>query len=120
MRLGGLSGGSGAGYDLAAEEVSKGMAEGRYLLVDVREPNEVRGRSYPGAVDRSTLEFRSEGYSRSQGKQVVFGLPVREKIVTASLAAQKPAGWPYDKHLAGACWPGRPRDCDQDRRLTSP
>ena len=27
--------------DLTAEEVSKGMSEGRYLLVDVREPNAV-------------------------------------------------------------------------------
>ncbi|MFZ0813095.1 MAG: rhodanese-like domain-containing protein, partial [Bradyrhizobium sp.] len=25
-------------HDLTAEEVSKGMADGRYLLVDVREP----------------------------------------------------------------------------------
>src|ERR1700722_12879013 len=37
-------------HDLAAEEVSRGMAEGRYLLVDVREPNEVAADAYPGAV----------------------------------------------------------------------
>ena len=28
-------------HDLTPEDVSKGIAEGRYLLVDVREPNEV-------------------------------------------------------------------------------
>ena len=37
-------------HDLTPEEVSKGMAEGRYLLIDVREPNEVAVESYPGAV----------------------------------------------------------------------
>jgi rhodanese-related sulfurtransferase len=37
-------------HDLAPEEVAKGMAEGRYLLVDVREPNEVAVEAYPGAA----------------------------------------------------------------------
>jgi rhodanese-related sulfurtransferase len=37
-------------HDLTPEEVSKGMAEGRYLLVDVREPNEVAVEAYPDGV----------------------------------------------------------------------
>ena len=37
-------------HDLTPQDVSKGMAEGRYLLVDVREPNEVAVDAYPGAV----------------------------------------------------------------------
>ena len=37
-------------HDLTPEGVAKGMAEGRYLLVDVREPNEVAVDAYPGAV----------------------------------------------------------------------
>ena len=37
-------------HDLTPEEVSKGMAEGRYLLVDVREPNEVAVEAYPAGV----------------------------------------------------------------------
>ena len=36
--------------DLTPEEVSKGVAEGRYLLVDVREPNEVEAEAYPYGV----------------------------------------------------------------------
>ncbi len=44
--------------DLTPEDVSKGMAEGRYLLVDVREPNEVAVEAYPGGRRRSALEFR--------------------------------------------------------------
>ena len=36
--------------DLTPQEVSKGMEEGRFLLVDVREPNEVAAEAYPGGV----------------------------------------------------------------------
>ena len=36
--------------DLTPEDVSKGIADGRYLLVDVPEPNEVAAEAYPGAV----------------------------------------------------------------------
>ena len=36
--------------DPTPEEVSKGVAEGRYLLVDVREPNEVEAEAYPYGV----------------------------------------------------------------------
>ena len=37
-------------HDLTPEDVSRGMAEGRYLLVDVRETNEVSVEAYPGGV----------------------------------------------------------------------
>ena len=37
-------------HDLTPEDVAKGMAEGRYLLVDVREPNEVAVEAYPEGV----------------------------------------------------------------------
>ncbi len=37
-------------HDLMPGEVSKGIAEGRYLLVDVREPNEVAAEAYPDGV----------------------------------------------------------------------
>ena len=36
--------------DLTPQEVSKGIEEGRYLLVDVREPNEVVAEAYPSGV----------------------------------------------------------------------
>ena len=51
---GGLSGGYCVAdhqvHDLTPEDVSKGIAEGRYLLVDVREPNEVAVEAYPDGV----------------------------------------------------------------------
>ena len=82
--------------DLTPEEVSKGMADGRYLLVDVREPNE----AYPGGVVVPLSSFDPAALPDPQGKQVVFACRSGKRSVTASLAAQA-AGLPHDKHLAG-------------------
>jgi len=86
--------------DLMPEEVSKGMAEGRYLLVDVREPNEVSAEAYPGGVVVPLSTFDPASIPDPKGKQVVFACRSGKRSVTASLAAQA-AGLPYDKHLAG-------------------
>ena len=87
--------------DLAPEDVSKGMAEGRYLLVDVREPNEVATEAYPGAVVKFHFSsFDPKGIPDPRGKQVVFACRSGKRSVTASLAAQA-AGLAYNKHLAG-------------------
>ena len=87
-------------HDLMAEEVSRGMADGRYLLVDVREPNEVAVEAYPGAVVVPLSTFDPRDIPDPQGKQVVFACRSGKRSVTASLAAQA-GGLPYDKHLAG-------------------
>jgi rhodanese-related sulfurtransferase len=87
-------------HDLMPEEVSKGMAEGRYLLVDVREPNEVAVEAYPGAVVVPLSGFDPQDIPDPDGKQVVFACRSGKRSVTASLAAQA-GGLPYDKHLAG-------------------
>jgi rhodanese-related sulfurtransferase len=94
-------------HDLAAEEVSRGMAEGRYLLVDVREPNEVAVDAYPGAVVVPLSSFDPQAIPDPKGKQVVFACRSGKRSVTASLAAQA-AGFPHDKHLAGGmlAWKG--------------
>ena len=76
------------------------MADGRYLLVDVREPNEVAVDAYPGAVVVPLSSFDPQGIPDPHGKQVVFACRSGKRSVTASLAAQA-AGLPYDKHLAG-------------------
>ncbi len=86
--------------DLTPEEVSKGMAEGRYLLVDVREPNEVAAEAYPGAVVVPLSSFDPKAIPDPGAKQVVFACRSGKRSVTASLAAQA-AGLAYDKHLAG-------------------
>ena len=87
-------------HDLTPLEVSQGMAEGRYLLVDVREPNEVAVEAYPGAVMVPLSSLDPKGIPDPQGKQVVFACRSGKRSVTASLAAQA-GGFAYDKHLAG-------------------
>ena len=86
--------------DLTAEDVAKGIAEGRYLLVDVREPNEVEAEAYPDAVVLPLSSFDPGEIPDPKGKAVVFACRSGRRSVTASLAAQE-AGLPYDKHLAG-------------------
>jgi rhodanese-related sulfurtransferase len=76
------------------------MAEGRYLLVDVREPNEVAVDAYPDAIVVPLSSFDPHAIPDPKGKQVVFACRSGKRSVTASLAAQS-AGLPYDKHLAG-------------------
>jgi rhodanese-related sulfurtransferase len=85
---------------MAPEEVAKGVTEGRYLLVDVREPNEVAVEAYPAAVVVALSSFDPRAIPDPQGKQVVFACRSGKRSVTASLAAQA-AGLPYDRHLAG-------------------
>lgn len=91
---------AGRVYDLTPEDVSRGMAEGRYLLVDVREPNEVAAESYPGAVVVSLSDFDPKRIPDPGEKQVVFACRSGKRSVTASIAAQT-AGFAYDKHLGG-------------------
>src|ERR1700682_1035223 len=87
-------------HDLTPEDVAKGMAEGRYLLVDVREPNEVAAEAYPGAVVVPLSSYARENLPDPEGKQVVCAGGSGKRSVTASLAAQA-GGLAYDKHLAG-------------------
>ena len=87
-------------HDLTPEEVWKGMAEGRYLLVDVREPNEVAVDAYPGAVVVPLSSFDPASIPDPKGGQVVFACRSGKRSVTASLAAQA-GGFAHDKHLAG-------------------
>jgi rhodanese-related sulfurtransferase len=87
-------------HNLTPEEVSKGIAEGRYLLVDVREPSEVAVEAYPDAVVVPLSGFDLQDIPAPEGKQVVFACRSGKRSVTASLAAQAD-GLAYDKHLAG-------------------
>ena len=82
------------------DDVSKGIAEGRYLLVDVRESSEVAVDAYPDAVVVPLSSFDPQDIPDPHGKQVVFACRSGKRSVTASLAAQA-GGLPYDKHLAG-------------------
>ncbi|MGH6768529.1 MAG: rhodanese-like domain-containing protein [Xanthobacteraceae bacterium] len=86
--------------NLTVEEVARGLTEGRMLLVDVREPNEVAVERYPDAVVVPLSSFDPAAIPDPQGREVVFACRSGRRSVTASLAAQE-KGYPYDAHLAG-------------------
>jgi rhodanese-related sulfurtransferase len=87
-------------HNLNSEEVARGIKEGRMLLIDVREPNEVDAEAYPDAVVIPLSSFDPAAIPDPQGKQVVFACRSGRRSITASLAAQE-QGYPYDSHLAG-------------------
>ena len=87
-------------HDLTPQDVAQGIAEGRILLVDVREPNEVAAEAYPDGIVVPLSGFDAKLIPDPQGKDVVFACRSGKRSVTASLAAQA-AGLPYDKHLQG-------------------
>src|SRR3954468_17538676 len=86
--------------NLTPLEVSSGLAEGRMLLVDVRELNEVAVDAYPDAVVVPLSSFDPSAIPDPQGREVVFACRSGRRSVTASLAAQE-QGFPYTAHLAG-------------------
>lgn len=86
--------------NLTAEEVARGVSEGKMLLVDVREPNETAVESYPDAVVVPLSGFDPAQIPDPAGKEVVFACRSGKRSVTASLAAQD-RGYPYKSHLAG-------------------
>jgi rhodanese-related sulfurtransferase len=86
--------------DLTPAEVARGLAEGRMLLVDVREPNETALERFPDAVVVSLSTFDAAAIPEPQGREVVFACRSGRRSVTASLAAQE-QGFAYGSHLAG-------------------
>jgi rhodanese-related sulfurtransferase len=86
--------------DLTPAEVARGLAEGRTLLVDVREPNETAVERFPDAVLVPLSTFDPAAIPASPGQEVVFACRSGRRSVTASLAAQE-HGFPYGSHLAG-------------------
>lgn len=86
--------------DLTPAEVAHGMAEGRMVLVDVREPNETALERFPDAVLRPLSAFDPASIEVPLGREVVFACRSGRRSVTASLAAQE-QGFAYGSHLAG-------------------
>jgi len=86
--------------NLEPDEVARGITEGKMLLVDVREQNEIAAEAYPDAVVVPLSTFDPAAIPDPAGKQVVFACRSGRRSVTASLAAQE-QGYHYDAHLAG-------------------
>jgi rhodanese-related sulfurtransferase len=94
------SGGDPRVHNLTPEQVAQGLAAGRMLLVDVREPNEVAVERYPDAMVVPLSSFDPSAIPDPRGREVVFACRSGRRSVTASLAAQE-QGYPYNSHLAG-------------------
>ena len=86
--------------DLTPQEVSKGMAEGRYLLVDVREPAEWEIVRIPDAVLIPKGELPSKLADLPQDKPVVLYCKSGVRSAEA-LALLKDAGFADAKHVQG-------------------
>jgi rhodanese-related sulfurtransferase len=87
-------------HDLNAVDVARGITEGRVLLVDVREPNEVAVEAYPEAFVLPMSAFDPMQIPDPHGRKVVFACRSGKRSAAASLAAQE-AGLPHDSHLEG-------------------
>jgi rhodanese-related sulfurtransferase len=86
--------------DLTPDDVAHGLAEGRMVLVDVREPNETALERFPDAVLVPLSAFDAAAIPDPEGREVVFACRSGRRSVTASLAAQE-QGFAYGSHLAG-------------------
>ncbi len=86
--------------DLTPQEVAQGLQDGRFMLVDVREPNETAVERFPEAVIVPLSTFDAAAIPDPAGRDVVFACRSGRRSVTASLAAQE-QGFPYSSHLAG-------------------
>lgn len=86
--------------EISVQEVAKGLAEGRYLLVDVREFNEVDAEAYPDAAVVPLSTFDPQLIPDPQGRDVVFACRSGRRSVTALLAAQE-RGFPFYLNLEG-------------------
>ncbi|MDB5630451.1 MAG: Rhodanese domain protein, partial [Tardiphaga sp.] len=58
--------------DLTPQEVAQGIADGQYLLIDVREPNEVAVEAYPDATVIPLSGFDPQDIPDPAGKEIVF------------------------------------------------
>ena len=86
--------------DLDPEDVSRGLAEGKILIVDVREPREIEMERISGSVYLPMSMFDPDEIPDPTGRTVVFACASGIRSVKASEIAQA-AGLPYDAHLAG-------------------
>jgi rhodanese-related sulfurtransferase len=85
--------------DLTPEEVAQGVKDGRMLLVDIREPNEIAVERFPGAVVAPMSSF-DPGELQPEGRQVVLACRSGNRSARLSVACQE-QGVPFDAHLAG-------------------
>ena len=92
--------------DLTPEDVARGLAEDRMLLVDVREPNETAVERYPGAVivplstfDPARFPIRRAARWCSPAAPAAARSPPRRR--------RRRRAFPTTRIWPAASWPGR-------------
>lgn len=85
---------------LTPAEVSEGMKNGTILLVDVREPDEIRQARIPGAVSMPLSAFSPKDLPPHEGKRVVFSCRSGQRSQKAAALAQS-LGIPLEEHMQG-------------------
>ena len=97
-------------HDLTPEDVARGLADGRMLLVDVREQNEVAVERYPAAVVVPLSSFDVAAIPDPQGRQVVFACRSGRRSITGVLMIPTWSPGRTFVHAAGVGW-GSGRAC---------
>ncbi len=99
---------------LTPAEVKQGMDEGTILLVDVREPDEIRAERIPGAAVMPLSKFDPGALPDPQGKRLVFSCRSGQRSQQAAAAAQR-SGLPYEEHMKGGIMAWRQSGFDVER-----
>lgn len=86
--------------NLSPEAVARGLGEGRYLLVDVREPGEYDAEHIEGAVLFPLSTFDPAALPDPGARQIVFQCALGGRSARAAAAAAA-AGIKANRHLAG-------------------
>ncbi|MFG1463115.1 rhodanese-like domain-containing protein [Xanthobacter sp. DSM 24535] len=85
---------------LTPAEVKAGMEDGRILLIDVREPDEIRAERIPGAAVMALSAFDAAALPDAQGKQIVFSCRSGQRSQRAAAIAQA-SGQQLEQHMQG-------------------
>jgi rhodanese-related sulfurtransferase len=86
--------------DWSREEIRAGLAAGKVLVVDVREPHEFAMGHMPGAVNMPLSSFNPADIPDAPGREVVFSCAAGVRSLRAIDMAQS-AGLSFDAHYPG-------------------
>ena len=87
---------------VTVEELKQGLAEGRILLLDVRETHEFAAGRIPGSVNFPLSSFDPARLPREQGKKIVFTCRSGQRTQRAIEMARLGGRGDADTHYAGS------------------
>lgn len=87
-------------HDLDIDDVTRGLADGSILVVDVREPHEFAAGRIPGSVSRPLSQFDPAELPAEPGKRLVLSCAAGLRSLRALEFAQA-AGLDVDSHYIG-------------------